>query len=96
MSISLGSRTEVGYRVDTPPSIVQIAIDPSILRLRTQTRLLYALTTLTFAFQVRQLAAVELRKRISQNSGDLWLQVAADQREQIKSKLPEIVLSESK
>ncbi|KAI0793650.1 ARM repeat-containing protein [Fomes fomentarius] len=44
---------------------------------------------------VRQLAAVELRKRISQNSGDLWLQVAADQREQIKGKLPEIVLSES-
>ncbi|RDX41000.1 ARM repeat-containing protein [Polyporus arcularius HHB13444] len=44
---------------------------------------------------VRQLAAVELRKRISQSSGDLWLQVEADQREQIKNKLPEIVLTES-
>ncbi|KAI0741743.1 ARM repeat-containing protein [Daedaleopsis nitida] len=44
---------------------------------------------------VRQLAAVELRKRISQHSGDLWLQVQEDQREQIKAKLPEIVLSES-
>ncbi|KAI0351891.1 ARM repeat-containing protein [Trametes cingulata] len=45
--------------------------------------------------QVRQLAAVELRKRISQNSGDLWLQLDTNQREQIKTKLPEIVLSET-
>ncbi|KAI0372648.1 ARM repeat-containing protein [Pilatotrama ljubarskyi] len=44
---------------------------------------------------VRQLAAVELRKRIAQNSGDFWLQLDADQREQIKAKLPEIVLSET-
>ncbi|KAH9926267.1 ARM repeat-containing protein [Epithele typhae] len=44
---------------------------------------------------VRQLAAVELRKRISQASGELWLQVSQDQREEIKGKLPEIVLSES-
>ncbi|KAI0782615.1 ARM repeat-containing protein [Abortiporus biennis] len=43
---------------------------------------------------VRQLAAVELRKRISQNSGDLWLQVPQDEREQIKAKLPELVLGE--
>ncbi|KAI0774802.1 ARM repeat-containing protein [Trametes elegans] len=44
---------------------------------------------------VRQLAAVELRKRVSQNSGDLWLQLDSDQREQIKAKLPELVISET-
>ncbi|KAH9847616.1 ARM repeat-containing protein [Lenzites betulinus] len=44
---------------------------------------------------VRQLAAVELRKRVSQNSGDLWLQLAGEQREQIKEKLPELVLAET-
>ncbi|KAL7280928.1 hypothetical protein ACG7TL_005876 [Trametes sanguinea] len=44
---------------------------------------------------VRQLAAVELRKRVSQKDGDLWLQLEAEQREQIKAKLPELVLSES-
>ena len=46
--------------------------------------------------QVRQLAAVELRKRIYQEDGALWLQVEASSREQIKGKLPEMVLSESK
>ncbi|THH27563.1 hypothetical protein EUX98_g6632 [Antrodiella citrinella] len=44
---------------------------------------------------VRQLAAVELRKRVSQNSGDLWTQVGEPEREQIKAKLPEIVLGEA-
>ncbi|EKM50327.1 uncharacterized protein PHACADRAFT_178877 [Phanerochaete carnosa HHB-10118-sp] len=43
---------------------------------------------------VRQLAAVELRKRISQNSGDMWLQVNAPEREQIKQKMPELILNE--
>ena len=47
-------------------------------------------------FQVRQLAAVELRKRITQSSGDLWTQVDANSREEIKGKLPDIVLAESK
>ncbi|TCD64614.1 hypothetical protein EIP91_003848 [Steccherinum ochraceum] len=43
---------------------------------------------------VRQLAAVELRKRVAQNSGDLWTQVAPPEREEIKGKLPDIVLAE--
>ncbi|OBZ65245.1 putative importin subunit beta-4 [Grifola frondosa] len=43
---------------------------------------------------VRQLAAVELRKRVMQNSSELWIQVPQDEREQIKAKLPEIVLAE--
>ncbi|KAI0070029.1 ARM repeat-containing protein [Panus rudis PR-1116 ss-1] len=43
---------------------------------------------------VRQLAAVELRKRIAQNAGELWIQVSQDERNQIKAKLPEIVLQE--
>ena len=45
----------------------------------------------SFSRQVRQLAAVELRKRISQNSGDMWLQVNAAERAQIKQKLPEVM-----
>ncbi|KAI0628226.1 ARM repeat-containing protein [Trametes polyzona] len=44
---------------------------------------------------VRQLAAVELRKRISQNSGDLWLQLPPEQREELKTKVPELVLRET-
>ncbi|TBU45281.1 ARM repeat-containing protein [Dichomitus squalens] len=44
---------------------------------------------------VRQLAAVELRKRTIQASGDFWTQVDANSREEIKGKLPEIVLAES-
>ncbi|KAF9462876.1 armadillo-type protein [Collybia nuda] len=43
---------------------------------------------------VRQLAAVELRKRVSQNSGNLWTLLPQVEREQIKSKLPELILAE--
>ncbi|TFK29742.1 importin beta-4 subunit [Coprinopsis marcescibilis] len=43
---------------------------------------------------VRQLAAVELRKRVSQNSGNLWTQLDQASREQIKSDLPKLILSE--
>lgn len=46
--------------------------------------------------QVRQLAAVELRKRVAQNSGDLWIQLPLDDRDQIKAKLPELILAEPK
>ncbi|KAJ7760499.1 armadillo-type protein [Mycena metata] len=57
-----------------------------------------ALTTIiatpAAAQAVRQLAAVEMRKRVSQNSGALWGQLPQSDREQIKEKLPEIVLSD--
>ncbi|KAI5118112.1 hypothetical protein M0805_003466 [Coniferiporia weirii] len=43
---------------------------------------------------VRQLAAVELRKRVSQRSGELWINVPQSERDQIKQKLPEITLAE--
>ncbi|KZP16609.1 ARM repeat-containing protein [Athelia psychrophila] len=43
---------------------------------------------------VRQLAAVEMRKRVTQNSGDFWTQLPQDGREQIKAKLPELILAE--
>ncbi|EGN95021.1 hypothetical protein SERLA73DRAFT_77038 [Serpula lacrymans var. lacrymans S7.3] len=43
---------------------------------------------------VRQLAAVEMRKRINQKSGDLWTQLPQDERQQIKDKLPELILAE--
>ncbi|KIM83108.1 hypothetical protein PILCRDRAFT_450443 [Piloderma croceum F 1598] len=43
---------------------------------------------------VRQLAAVEMRKRVAQNSGDFWTQLPQDGREQIKAKLPELILVE--
>ncbi|EMD38718.1 hypothetical protein CERSUDRAFT_112448 [Gelatoporia subvermispora B] len=43
---------------------------------------------------IRQLAAVELRKRISQGSGELWITVSSDQRQEIRSKLPELVLND--
>ena len=46
--------------------------------------------------QVRQLAAIEMRKRVSVNSGNLWLQVPQPDRESIKAQLPDIVLRESK
>jgi len=46
--------------------------------------------------QIRQLAAVEMRKRVSQNSGDLWTQLPPNEREEIKAKLPELILSEPK
>lgn len=42
------------------------------------------------------MAAVELRKRVAQNSGDLWLQVAQNDREQIKARMPEFILTEQK
>ncbi|KAH9973432.1 ARM repeat-containing protein [Lactifluus volemus] len=44
---------------------------------------------------VRQLAAIEMRKRVSANSGNLWLQVSQPDREQLKTQLPQIVLRES-
>jgi hypothetical protein len=47
-------------------------------------------------FQVRQLAAVELRKRVSQNSGNFWTLLPQNEREEIKAKLPELILAESK
>ncbi|KAH9941479.1 ARM repeat-containing protein [Amylocystis lapponica] len=43
---------------------------------------------------VRQLAAVELRKRVAQQSGALWIQLPQDDREQIKAKLPELILAD--
>ncbi|KAF7294475.1 Importin N-terminal domain-containing protein [Mycena kentingensis (nom. inval.)] len=43
---------------------------------------------------VRQLAAVELRKRVAQNSGALWKQVAQNDREQLKQNLPQVVLAD--
>ena len=46
--------------------------------------------------QVRQLAAVELRKRIIQNSGNLWTVLAQNEREEIKDRLPELSLAETK
>ncbi|KAF9266734.1 ARM repeat-containing protein [Marasmius fiardii PR-910] len=44
---------------------------------------------------IRQLAAVEMRKRVSYSSGTLWLALAQDEREQIKNKFPELILAES-
>ncbi|KAG6857456.1 hypothetical protein H0H87_003523 [Tephrocybe sp. NHM501043] len=44
---------------------------------------------------VRQLAAVELRKRVSQNSGNLWITLPQNEREEIKQKLPELILAEA-
>ncbi|OCH91411.1 ARM repeat-containing protein [Obba rivulosa] len=43
---------------------------------------------------IRQLAAVELRKRISVGSGELWIVISPDQRQEIRSKLPELVLND--
>ena len=37
-----------------------------------------------------------MRKRVTQNSGDLWTQVPQADREQIKSKLPELIVAEPK
>ncbi|KAG7093478.1 hypothetical protein E1B28_007153 [Marasmius oreades] len=44
---------------------------------------------------VRQLAAVEMRKRVSYSSGTLWLALPQGEREQIKNKFPELILAES-
>jgi importin-4 len=35
-----------------------------------------------------------MRKRVAQNSGDFWTQLPQDGREQIKAKLPELILAE--
>ncbi|KAJ7508279.1 armadillo-type protein [Mycena galericulata] len=43
---------------------------------------------------VRQLAAVEMRKRIERNNNSLWGRLPQSDREQIKEKLPQIALSE--
>ena len=43
-------------------------------------------------FQVRQLAAVELRKRVN----SLWIQLPVEERDQIKARLPEVILVEQK
>ncbi|KAJ3571829.1 hypothetical protein NP233_g3504 [Leucocoprinus birnbaumii] len=44
---------------------------------------------------VKQLAAVEMRKRVSQKSGALWALLSKVQRDEIKAKLPELILSET-
>lgn len=46
--------------------------------------------------KIRQLAAVELRKRIMQKSGVLWVNLPQDQRDQIKSHLPALIVKEQK
>ncbi|KAF8311476.1 ARM repeat-containing protein [Clavulina sp. PMI_390] len=43
---------------------------------------------------IRQIASVELRKRVSQKTGQLWIQVPQEFRESIKTKLFEVVLHE--
>ena len=45
---------------------------------------------------MRQLAAVELRKRIINNDGAMWLLVPSAQRDEIKQKMLEIVGTEVK
>jgi importin-4 len=40
--------------------------------------------------KVRQLAAVELRKRVT----SLWIQLPVEERDQIKAKLPDVILAE--
>lgn len=45
---------------------------------------------------MRQLGAIEMRKRVAMNSGNLWLQVPQADREHLKTQLPQIVLRESK
>ena len=44
--------------------------------------------------QVRQLAAVEMRKRVASASGELWLQLSQSERQEIKNNLPSLILSE--
>ncbi|KAE9406240.1 ARM repeat-containing protein [Gymnopus androsaceus JB14] len=44
---------------------------------------------------IRQLAAVEMRKRVAFNSGNMWTMLSQDEREQIKGKFPELILAES-
>ena len=47
-------------------------------------------------FQVRQLAAVEMRKRVASSSGEMWLQLPQNEREEIKNRLPSLILLEPK
>ncbi|KAF9077913.1 armadillo-type protein [Rhodocollybia butyracea] len=44
---------------------------------------------------IRQLAAVEMRKRVAFNSGHMWTMLSQDEREQIKTKFPELILAEA-
>ena len=46
--------------------------------------------------KIRQLAAVELRKRILQKSGALWVNLPQDQRDHIKNHLPGLIVREQK
>lgn len=46
--------------------------------------------------KIRQLAAVELRKRIIQKSGVLWVNLPQDQRDHIKNHLPDLIVREQK
>jgi len=46
------------------------------------------------ASQVRQLSAVELRKRVEHKSGFLWTSLDKLQRDEIKAKLPEVIVAE--
>ncbi|KAK0218164.1 armadillo-type protein [Armillaria fumosa] len=43
---------------------------------------------------IRQLAAVELRKRIDYDSGKLWMSVLQAERDQLKANFPELILKE--
>lgn len=45
--------------------------------------------------QVRQLAAIEMRKRVSQNSGKLWTLLPQNEREEIKAKFPGLIVADS-
>jgi hypothetical protein len=45
--------------------------------------------------QIRQLAAVELRKRIMTKDGKMWLQNSQEIRNQIKANVLEVVVKEN-
>lgn len=57
---------------------------------------LKAFFEIAFFVQIRQLAAVEMRKRVAFNSGNMWTMLSQDEREQIKTKFPELILAESR
>ncbi|KLO13870.1 ARM repeat-containing protein [Schizopora paradoxa] len=44
---------------------------------------------------IRQLSAIELRKRVSQRDYALWIALPQPEREQLKEKLPQVVLNEA-
>lgn len=46
--------------------------------------------------EVRQLAAVEMRKRVAAKSGSMWTLLPQDERTQIKEKFPALCLAEAK